>query len=107
MLVAAGAAGQKLSPTFSSGPRLEHPQSERHGLISRAQFLIHTVPTTKPEGDQRNDCGHDRKHAATIRRSVKKLQRLRGVRNFEQLQGAFRSNPPHERQPVANQLRER
>ena len=42
--------------------------------------------TPKPEGDQRNHCGQDRKHAGHDKAVGAKLQCLQSIRNYEQPQ---------------------
>jgi len=47
-------------------------------------------PTPKPEGDQRNHCGQDRKHVGHDKAVGAKVQCFQGRRNYEQAQ-RFRS----------------
>jgi hypothetical protein len=67
----------------SAGPL---PMENSH-LMSQSQDLqFQRGPTPKPEGDQRNHCGQDRKHAGHDKAVGAKLQCLHSIRNYEQPQ---------------------
>ena len=56
-------------------------------LMPEGQHLqFQRGPTPKPEGDQRNHCGQDRKDAGHDKAVGAKLQCLRSTRNYEQPQ---------------------
>ena len=53
-------------------------------LMSEGQHLkFQGDATPKPEGDQRNHCGQDRKRAGHDKPVGAKLQCLQGIRNYE------------------------
>jgi len=65
----------------SAGPL---PVENRH-LMSEGQHLkFQGSPTPKPEGDQRNYRGQDRKHAGHHKTVGAKLQCFQSRRNYEQ-----------------------
>jgi hypothetical protein len=68
---------------------------ENSHLMSESQHLqFEGGPTPKPEGDQRNHCPQDGKHAGHAKPMGAKLQCLRSIRNYEQRQGQFYFGDP-------------
>ena len=63
---------------------------ENGHLMSEGQHLqFQGGPTPKPEANQRNPCGQDRKHVGHDKAVGAEIQCLQGVRNFEQRQEAY------------------
>src|SRR5208282_2032516 len=69
-------------------PRSAGPLPMENGhLMSEGQHLkFQRGPTPKPEGDQKNHCRQDRKHAGHDKTVGAKLQCLQRIRNYEQPQ---------------------